>query len=246
MSDVRTRVREAIRLALDLVLPPLCLSCRAIVSEPGSLCPACWQGITFLTPPACAACGLPFEFDAGPGAVCAACAAAPPPFRRARAVFRYDEASRALVLRFKHADRLEGAPAFGRWMARAGTELIADADVATPVPLHPLRLLGRRYNQAAVLALAVGKQAGLAVDPDLLVRRRPTPPMGHMGRSERARNVKGAFAVRERKSAAIQDRNVLLIDDVLTTGATVGECAKALLRAGAANVDVLTLGRVIR
>ncbi len=246
MRRAGAAIGQALRLAFDVVLPPLCLSCRTIVSAPGSLCPACWRAITFLAPPLCAACGLPFELDAGPGAVCAACAGMASPVRRARAVFRYDDSSKPLVLRFKHADRLEGAPAFARWMARAGAELVADADLVAPVPLHRWRLLARRYNQAALLALALGRESGLPAIPDLLVRRRPTPSMGRMNRRERESNVKGAFAMAPGRAAAVAGRTVLLVDDVLTTGATVGECAKVLLKAGAAAVDVLTLGRVVR
>lgn len=234
-----------LRLAVDAVLPPLCLSCGALVGEPGALCPDCWERVGFLGSPCCAACGHPFEFDAGPGACCGPCVAEAPPWRRARAVFRYDEHSKPLVLRFKHGDRLEGAPAFARWMARAGAELIADADVIVPVPLHPWRLLSRRYNQAAVLALALGRAAGRTVEPDLLVRLRRTATQGHMNRDERRRNVRGAFAVRDVQRARIAGRSVLLVDDVLTTGATVGECARVLIGAGAAAVDVLTLGRVV-
>jgi ComF family protein len=239
-------LRRLLRMAIDTVLPPLCLACGRVVGEPGSLCPQCWSGITFLGRPHCETCGLPFEFDAGAGAVCGICAAGAPPFRRARAVFLYDDASKALVLRFKHADRLEGAPAFGRWMARSGAELVAECDLAVPVPLHRWRLLARRYNQAAMLALALARETGLAVDPDLMVRRRATPPMGRMGRQDRGLNVKGAFAVRDGRQEMVRDRRVLLVDDVLTTGATVAECARVLRRAGAAAVDVLTLGRVVR
>ncbi len=246
MKRATAAIGGALRLALDAVLPPLCLSCRAIVSAPGSLCPACWQAITFLAPPLCAACGLPFELEAGPGAICAACAGGAAPYRRARAVFRYDDSSKPLVLRFKHADRLEGAPAFARWMARAGAELVADADLVAPVPLHRWRLLARRYNQAALLAVALGREAGLASVPDLLLRRRPTPSMGRMNRRERELNVKGAFTLAPGRAAAIAGRTVLLVDDVFTTGATVGECARVLRKAGAAAVDVLTLGRVVR
>ncbi len=246
MARAFEAIAAAGRLVLDTVLPPLCLSCRAIVAEPGSLCPACWRAITFLGPPLCAGCGLPFDLEAEPGALCGACAAQAPPFRRARAVFAYDEFSKRLILAFKHADRLEGAPAFAAWMARAGAELLAETDLVAAVPLHRWRLLARRYNQAAVLAVALGRATGLPVIPDLLVRRRATPAMGRMNRRERALNVKGVFALAPRHAAALAGKRVLLIDDVFTTGATVGECAKVLRAAGAASVDVLTLGRVVR
>jgi ComF family protein len=157
---------------------------------------------------------------------------------------RYDEASRRLVLAFKHGDRLHLAPAFGRWMRRAGAELLAEADVLVPVPLHWTRLLARRYNQAAVLAHAIHAANGPPVGADWLVRRRRTPSQGKRGAQARERNVKGAFAVKPGR--AVEGRRILLIDDVFTTGATVGECARVLRRAGARHVDVLTLARTVR
>lgn len=233
------------RRVVDAVLPPLCLSCGALVGEPGALCPVCWAKVQFLAPPCCACCGHPFDVDPGPDQLCGLCVSRPPAFRRARAVFRYDDASRPLVLRLKHADRLEGVPAFARWMARAGAELMAGADLVVPVPLHRWRLLARRYNQAALLAVALARLGGLDSLPDLLVRRRRTASQGHMNREAREKNVKGAFAVRPRYASRLGGRTVLLVDDVLTTGATVQECARVLTAAGAGAVDVLTLGRVV-
>src|SRR5262249_27634825 len=141
-------------------------------------------------------------------------------------------------------DRTEAAPTFGNWLARAGTELTADADLIVPVPLHRWRLLLRRYNQAGLLAQALGRAVQRPVAPDLLVRRRRTPSQGGPGRTGRRRNVAGAFAVRPRRAGLVEGRRVLLVDDVHTTGATLGECARVLRRAGAAAVDVLTLARV--
>lgn len=235
------------RRVLDAVLPPLCLSCGTVVAEPGSLCPQCWSRMGFLAPPLCHACGHPFDIDPGAGGavLCGPCLAKPPPWARARAVLRYDDSSKPLILRFKHADRLEGAQAFARWMARAGGELLAEAEVIVPVPLHRWRLLARRYNQAAVLALALGRHSGVAVVPDALCRVRRTLSQGHMDRDQRRRNVAGAFVVAEAGRRAVAGRRVVLIDDVLTTGATTGECSRVLLKAGAAGVDVLTLGRVV-
>jgi ComF family protein len=199
--------------------------------------------MSFIAAPVCQRCGQPFEFDLSAGALCGACIADPPAYDRARAVFRYDEASRSLILRFKHGDRTAAAPSFGRWMARAGAELLAEAEVIVPVPLHRWRLWRRRYNQAALLSIAVARMAGLPCVPDALVRVRATPSQGLLGRSQRRRNVQGAFRLRRPK--VIEGRRVLLIDDVLTSGATVGECARALMRAGALAVDVLTLARVV-
>jgi ComF family protein len=245
-APVSTALRRLAGTALNAVLPPLCLSCRAEVDEAGALCAACWDKIAFLAPPLCAACGFPFDYDPGGPALCGACTRRLPDYGRARAVMRYDEASRALVLGFKHGDRTHGAPAYGRWMARAGTELLREADLVVPVPLHWLRLFRRRYNQAALLAQAVARTAGVPVAVDLLARRRPTPSQGHLSAAARRRNVRGAFTVRPRRAALVRDKRIVLIDDVLTTGATAESCARALIRAGAAAVDVVVLARVVK
>lgn len=238
-------LRAAAR-AVDLLLPPLCIGCGVEVDAPGRLCPACWERVSYIVPPLCARCGFPFEYDPGPGALCAACTREPPDFDRARAVLRYDEGSRRLILGLKHGDRTEWAPAFGGWLARAGAELLAEADLVAPVPLHWTRLALRRFNQAALLAQAVGRAAGVPVEPDLMVRRRRTPSQGGLTRVQRRTNVRGAFAVRPAHRARLSDRRVVLVDDVLTTGATAAACARALRHAGAAAVDVLVLARVAR
>lgn len=230
---------------LDLLLPPRCLGCGKLVETAHSLCAGCWQGIAFLEPPLCARCGYPFEVEAGEGALCAACSREPPPWDRARAVFRYDEKSRRLILGFKYGDRTDAAKAFGVWLARAGRELLEGADLLVPVPLHWTRLFSRRYNQSALLAQAVSKISGVPADPAALVRRRRTPPQGRLDRTARRRNVRGAFAVPARKAANLAGRRVVLIDDVLTTGSTLGACVAALLQAGVASVDALTLARTV-
>lgn len=241
----RGGVRRAARLALDLVLPPLCLVCRKPVGEPGALCAGCWAAIRFIGPPFCQRCGLPFEHEQAM-AVCAECLARPPQFARARAVMRYDEASKPLILRFKNADRVHAAPALARWIARAGADVLAGAELIVPVPLHWRRLFRRRYNQSALLALALARHTGIACLPDALRRIRPTPSQGGLSARERRLNVRGAFVVPRRRRAAVAGKRVLLVDDVLTTGSTLDAASRALLRAGAAAVDALAIARVLR
>ena len=245
---IAATLRRAGTRLLDLVLPPRCAGCGtglAEGAEAGTLCAGCWAAIEFLAPPLCRRCGYPFEIELGADELCPVCRTVPPVFDRARAVLRYDAGSRPLLLAFKHGDRTDLAPAFGRWLARAGAELLAEADLVTPVPLHWTRLFTRRYNQAALLAQAAARQAGRRFAPDLLVRRRRTAPQS-AGRAARARNVAGAFLVPPARRKLVEDRRVLLVDDVRTTGATLESCARALKVAGAAGVDVLTLAMVIR
>lgn len=238
------RLRRLGRAVVDAVLPPRCLACGATVGEPDTLCGACWTGITFFAPPWCAVCGLPFPHPMGEGAVCGDCARRQPNWDKARAVLRYDRHSRPLVLRLKHGDQTHLAGAFGRWMHRAGGEVLAGADLLMPVPLHWTRLAVRRFNQSALLAQAIRGAGGPPVAADWLVRRRRTPSQGTLGPLARARNVRGAFALRRGRSVA--GRRIVLVDDVLTTGATAEECARVLRRAGAASVGVLVLARAVR
>jgi ComF family protein len=235
------------RAGLDLLFPPLCMACRGRVAEPHSLCGACWSAISFIEDPLCARCGMPFDVDPGGETICAACHAGTFDFDRARALFRYDDASKPLILSFKHGDRLDHAPGFARWLDRTGRLLLSEADVILPVPLHRSRLWKRRYNQAAVLADRLSRFAGCALDPLLLERKRATKSQGEMPSAKaRRRNVLGAFRVRPERAEQLKGRNVLLVDDVFTTGATLSACARALKRAGAARVDALTLARVVR
>ena len=244
--DLPAALRRLPLLALDALLPPRCLACGATVDRTGMLCGACWGGLDFLAPPLCHGCGYPFDYDLGAEALCGACSAARPAFARARAVLRYDDASRRLLLAFKYRDRTDGAPAYGRWLARAAGPILAEAEAILPVPLHRWRLLARRYNQSALLARALARESGLPLWPDALVRTRNTPSQGRLGLEARRRNVAGAFAVPPRWRPRLAGLGLLLVDDVLTSGATAEAATKALLRAGAARVDVLTLARVVR
>lgn len=232
--------------AAGLLLPRRCLACGIPVEGKGALCASCWPNIQFLSPPICNSCGYPFDYDPGQGVLCGACTARLPTYDRARAVFVYDDASRGPLLAFKHADRTDAAPGFARLMIQAAGDLLPDAELIVPVPLHRWRLVSRRYNQSALLAQALAVETGLRAVPDLLVRTRHTPTQGGLNGAARRRNVQGAFAVRPAYTDLVSGARVLLIDDVLTTGATVETCSNTLLRAGARAVDILTLARVVR
>lgn len=252
-THLTASIRAMLLRLLDAVLPPLCLGCNEIVAEPGALCAACWPAFSFIAAPHCSRCGTPFAEPVGPvehgNVQCGACLRRPPRFHKARAALVYDDESRRLVLPFKHGDRTDMARACGRWMARAGAELLADADLVTPVPLHWRRLFTRRYNQAQLLArvavAAAGPSRGQLV-PDLLRRRRWTGSQSGLGAKERHDNVRQAFDLHPRRAALVRGKSVLLIDDVLTTGATIEACVRVLQRGGATHVDVLTLARVVR
>ncbi|HEX6141805.1 MAG TPA: ComF family protein [Geminicoccaceae bacterium] len=234
--------------ALDLLLPPRCLGCGARVEVQGRLCPTCWRSLTFIEPPWCRACGLPLPQALPEAPLCGACAKSPPRYDRARAALRYDDGSRGLILAFKHADRLDTTATFGTWLAHAGQELLAEPALVAPVPLHRLRLLRRGYNQAALLARAAARaRPGLQLVPDLLLRARRTASQQGLGGQARLENVTAAaFTVHPRHRRRLAGRRVVLVDDVLTTGATVSACASVLRRGGAVAVDVLTLARVVR
>ncbi|HEV7877550.1 ComF family protein [Bradyrhizobium sp.] len=235
---------HAARLALDVALPTLCVACRAPVAGVG-VCAGCWAKLSFIAPPLCPRLGIPFVYDPGPGLLSMEAIADPPAYSRARAAVRYDDVARTLVHALKYHDRTDLAPAMGRWMARAGKELLAGADLLVPVPLHWRRGWSRRYNQSGALARAIEKHAGVPVAGDALRRIRPTQQQIGLSRSQRASNVQGAFKVAADRNAQIQGRRVVLIDDVLTSGATADACARALLRAKAAGVDVLVFARVV-
>lgn len=241
--------RRASAVLLDALLPPRCLACTTEVADQGMLCAPCFAALAPVTAPFCARCGVPFPHDghgtpteAGP--LCDRCAIRTPAYRAARAAFRYGEGAKRLILPFKHGDRTELARPLARHMARAGAPLLARADLIVPVPVHWRRLVGRRYDQAALLAQALGRLSGLAVMPDLLRRVRATEALGGKGAAERAATVEGVFAVSRPGARRLPGRQVLLVDDVMTSGATAEACAVALLAAGAAAVDVLAAARV--
>jgi ComF family protein len=230
--------------ALDIALPALCPACREQVRDSG-LCASCWSKLSLIAPPYCERLGIPFAYDPGPGVLSMQAISDPPAYHRARAAVRYDDIARVLVHALKYGDRIDLAPTMGRWMARAGRELLADADAIIPVPLHWRRLWARRFNQSALLAQAISRETGVAVADTALKRIKATAQQVGLTQSERATNVQGAFRVPPDRKAVVAGRSVVLVDDVLTSGATSDACARALLRAGARNVDLVVFARVV-
>jgi ComF family protein len=229
----------------DLLLPPVCISCRRRILSHGLLCGDCFAKIDFIAPPLCAKLGVPLPYDAGDGSLSAAAIATPPVYDRARAAARYSDTMRELVQSFKYRDRHEGLPLFARWPTKAGAELLADADLIVPVPLYPARLWWRRFNQSAMLALAVGRLSGVPVDCAVLRRIKRTASQVGLSAEQRRRNVRGAFKVDRANATGVRRKKVVVVDDVITTGATAESCARALKRARAARVDVLALARAV-
>jgi ComF family protein len=235
---------RAAKLALDIALPTLCVACREPVDGEG-VCASCWAKLSFIAPPFCPRLGIPFVYDPGPELLSMEAIAHPPAYARARAAVRYDDVAKTLVHALKYQDRTDLAPTMGRWMARAGRELLEEADALVPVPLHWRRGWSRRYNQSGALARSIERQSGVKVMSEALRRVRPTQQQIGLNRAQRASNVQGAFKVASHRQSELQGARVILVDDVLTSGATIDACARALLRAKAAAVDVLVFARVV-
>ncbi len=241
LARVWTRAGRA---ALDTLYPPICLACRAATSEAGALCSSCWRAMRFIERPFCDRLGTPFEHDLGEGLLSPQAVTDPPVFQRARAVARFEDGpARRLVHRLKYSDRGELAAPMGAWMARAGADVLAEADAITPVPLHARRLWTRRFNQAAALGREIARRAGKPFEPALLRRIKATRSQVGLSREQRVQNMQGAF--RAAPGASVQGRRIALVDDVLTSGATANAAARALLRAGAAQVDLIVFARVV-
>jgi len=234
-----------LKTVIDTILPPACLGCRQPVTGMGNLCADCFSEITFISDPLCNLCGLPFQTPVAPDTLCGNCIARRPVFSRARAATIYGGKARDIILALKHGDRTDMAPYLARWLLRAGQDLITPETIITSVPLHASRLRHRKYNQAGLLASALGREAGCDVINNLIIRSRKTRSQGGLTGRGRHRNVSGAFRISDRHVGKIDNAPVLLIDDVFTTGATVEASARTLYRAGARDVAVLTLSRVV-
>jgi len=237
-------LRRAAAALADLIMPPLCPACHKPLASHDALCPRCWGKIDFIRPPLCDRLGLPMPYDTGGTMISAAAAADPPDYDRAGAVAHFEGVMRELVHDLKFRDRHDARRLLGRWLAEAGAELLIDADVIVPVPLPRSRLLRRRFNQSAILGLEVAQLARVGFAPLALVRTRKTRPQVGLTRAQRRQNVAGAFTVPPERLARIAGAKVVLVDDVITTGATIGACARALKRAGASRVDVVVLALV--
>lgn len=230
----------------DFLWPPRSLVSGARDAGGAPLSPEEFRSLAFITGPVCNRCGVPVATETPPETICAVCTARPPRWQRARAALIYDEYARRPVLDLKRAGRRDGLSLLAAWMGRAGEDLLAEAELIVPVPLHYSRLVMRGYNQSAWLAQALGRQAGVAVSVDALKRTRRTPSQAGLSGRARRRNVTGAFAVRRSWLKRVRGRHVLLVDDVLTSGATLSACTRALKRAGARQIDVIVLARVVR
>ncbi len=232
--------------ALALIFPPQCLSCGDPVQDEGGLCGPCWRDTPFILGLGCDLCGAPLPGVSDVAVTCDDCRARDRPWTRGRAVMLYRGGGRRLVLGLKHADRLDLAPAMAGWMAARAGPLVQAETLVAPVPAHWWRLFRRRYNQAAVLAQGLASRIDRPVIPDLLVRRRATKVQDGMGPEARYANLVDAITLNPRHGAAVAGRPVLLVDDVMTSGATLDACARACLAAGATEISVMVLARVTR
>lgn len=234
---------------IDFILPPRCIVTGDIVETQGMLSAPAWKALNFIAPPYCVRCGLPFDFIEEYSAktdVCAGCMKAPPLYNQARSALIYDDASRDIILGFKHGDQTQSVPCFVPWFTQAGVDFLDKADYLMPVPLHRWRLLRRRFNQSGLMVKYLSKNTKIPFILNGLERVRATPTQGHLQANERQKNVKNAFIVPPNIIPKIKNKRIVLIDDVYTTGSTVHECTKALLKNGVGTVDVLTLARVVK
>lgn len=228
----------------DLIIPPACLACHERLSQHDTVCARCWSDINFIRAPVCDRLGLPMPFDTGDRMISAAAAAHPPHYDHARAVAHYSGVMRDMILAFKYGDTHNARKLFGRWLTSAGAELIDGCDIITPVPMHPRRLLARRFNQAAILARELARTSACRFQPQLIRRIRQTTAQVGLTRDQRRRNLAGAIVVPPRQQRHIDGKHVLIVDDVITTGSTLNACARALRRAGAQRVDAVALAIV--
>lgn len=237
-------ITGAARGLADVVVPPVCLACQRPLASLDALCPRCWRQVRFIRPPLCDRLGIPMPYDTGGVIVSAGALADPPDWDRARAAAHFEHVVRDLVHKLKYQDRHDPCRLLARWISSAGEVILREADVLVPVPLHRWRLISRKFNQAALLAHEVSRLTGVPCDPMVLTRRKATPSQVGLTAAERQRNLAGAFEVARPMRERIAGKRIVLLDDVITTGSTMGACARVLKRAGAAQVDVLAVAMV--
>lgn len=244
-AQAQSSLKSVLADGLNLVLPPRCPVTGGIVDMQGMISSDAWRELVFIADPLCAHCGVPLAFETEGNARCVTCLETPPIYHCARAALQYNDISRDLVLGFKHGDKTHIVQSFIPWLKQAGREMLGQADYLIPVPLYPARLIMRRYNQAALIADALSKSVNIAHLPTAMKRVRATPSQGHLTSDERMKNMQAAFDIPPKYRKMIKGKSLILIDDVLTTGATVNECAKVLYHHGARQVNVLTLACVV-
>ena len=238
---------DAAQAALHLIYPPQCLTCGALVTTDFGLCGPCWRETPFIVGLVCDQCGVPLPGeDSGKPEHCDDCLTIARPWSRGRAALLYKDNARSLVLALKHGDRLDLARPAVKWMLRAAAPILGPGMLVAPIPLHWMRLFRRRYNQSALLSRAIAKSADLDHCPDLLIRRRATGTQDGRGRDARFANMSNALALHPKRAARAEGRHILLIDDVMTSGATLAAAAEACVAGGASAVSVVTLARVAK
>ena len=233
------------KVLLDYIFPPVCPLCQTVTPEKNTVCPTCWGKISFISPPFCAQCSLPFEagsIDTNLLQKCGSCLASPPSFSSARSSYVYDDFSKKLILSFKHGSALHAAPLLSQWMFASGREILTTCDLIVPVPLYWRRLYKRGLNQAALLVQNLGRLSKKPICLTALKRTVHTPSQGTLSLKDRSKNVASCFKVPLKK--IIENKSIVLVDDVMTTGATLDACSKALLKNGAKDVKVLCVARV--
>lgn len=245
-KSVFSLAASAAQLVADIAFPPSCPSCHGAVEAEGNFCAACFAKLRMITAPLCQCCGIPFVFAVEEVMRCPECLESPPAFDMARSALVYDAVSAPLISALKFSDQWSGLARHARMMVGAGGDALKEADLLLPVPLHWRRLVRRKYNQSALLAYSISAQVKIPCAIGILQRVRPTPPQMRLDRKTRLRNVRKAFAVSPAAMAEIMGKTVVLVDDVITTGATADACARVLKKAGAKEVRVLTLARTVK
>ncbi len=239
-------MRTNVAIITDFLFPPRCANCGMFVQQHGGICSTCWQKLTFITNPYCKKCGYPFAYECHEDSICAACMQSPPLYDSHRSALRYDEGIKKLIHMLKYYDQPTALPLMAKWMAQAAADFLLKKNIILmPVPLHRWRMIKRQYNQAALLAKAIAKYSDGFYLLNGLIRTKNNPPQASLDRKHRLGNMHKILTINTRYTQLIRNRPVLIIDDVMTTGATINACAKALRKAGAAEIYSVTLARTI-